>query len=194
MSMPAIVLQPQTKYEPATIRAGDTVVWERSFQDFPSSTFTLSYAIVSRTHGYAVTAIASLDTSGAFAVYISAATTAAWVPDTYRWEAYARDTAGERVTLDQGTLRVLINLETATGGVDDRHPDEKILDAIRDLMAGKVLAGDAMMYEIHGRKLQRYAFHELKALRSEYALRVRSLRAQRGERVSSRTKKAVFCG
>lgn len=188
------VLPPQTCKEPSIIRAGDTVVWGRTFDDYPASDFTLSYVFVSATAQYLATAVASADHPDGFTVTVASATTAGWAAGRYTWQAYVRDADGNRFTVDEGQLQIFPNLETATGGIDNRDADEKMLDAIKALLAGKVLAGDAQMYEIHGRKLQRYSFAELEVLRGKYALRVRNNRVRRGERVSSRTVKVAFCG
>ncbi len=194
MSSPAFVLPPQTKKEPAVVRSGDTVVWRREFRDYPSTDFSLTYAIVSATAQHIVAATVSDEYAGGFDIKIPSTDTATWTPGLYRWEAYVKNQDGERVTVDQGQLTVLVNLETATGGVDERDNDEKILDAIKALLLGKVLSGDALMYEIHGRKLQKHSYTELAALRSEYALRVRQNRIRRGESVSSRTVRVSFRG
>ncbi len=189
-----VVLPNQTRKEPAIIRAGDTVVWQRTFNDYGPPDFTLSYVLVSTAAQYGFTAGLSTDGSGAFLIQIPSATTATWAAGLYRWEAYVKDSTGDRITIDEGELRILANLETATGGIDDREDDEKILDAIKTLLAGKVLAGDAQMYEIHQRKLTRYTFAELEKLRGQYALRVRNIRIRRGERVSSRSVRTAFRG
>lgn len=181
--------------EPSQIHAGDTVTWTRKFADYPASGgFSLAYTFVTRTatlqvNGSQVTAI-----EDAFQVIVPAATTASWVAGMYRWQAYISDTDSNRTTVGEGILEVLPNLQVTTGGIDDREQDEKILDAIIDMISGKVLAGDAQRYMIHGRELQRYTFAELQKLRSEYALRVRNIRRRRGERVPSRTVRTAFLG
>lgn len=183
----------ENRKEPAIIRAGDTVAWHRLFDHRSSTDFDLSYVLVSKKDQYTFTAEESSVTPDAFFVKVPAATTAGWVPGRYRWEAYLKNEGGDRETIDQGELTIMPNLETATGGFDDRDQDEKILDAIRNLIAGKVTE-DAQRYVIHGRELQRYTFAELEELRCKYALRVRRKRVQRGERVSSRTVRTAFLG
>lgn len=192
MGTSAVICEP--RQEPSEIRAGDTVSWQRSFLDYPASgDFTLSYVLVSRTVSYTVDGGMVAADGDVFDVTIPAATTALWVRGSYRWQAYINDTNGNRWTVGEGVVRILPNLQQTNGqGFDDRELDEKILDAIKDMLAGKALAGDAQRYVIHGtngqgRELQRYTFAELLKLRAEYARRVREIRVRRGERVPSRT-------
>lgn len=193
VSSPVIVCEPFR--EPSLIRAGDTVTWERYFPLYEATGgYTLAYTIINRTVTYQVNGGEVVPNGNAFTVTIPAATTANWLPGQYRWQAYISDGNGNRYTVAEGVLEITPNLQVQPAGLDDRELDEKILDAIRDLISGKVLAGDAQKYMIHGRELQRYTFAELKALRSEYALRVREIRIRRGERVPSRTVRSSIRG
>lgn len=178
--------------EPLNFVAGDTVKWTRRVYGYPSDTYTLSYVIVSRTVTYQVNGSVVTASGDGFAIAIPAATTAAWVPGTYRWQAYISDTGGNRFTVGEGEVEILPNLQASTGGIDDRELDEKILDSIKDMLQGKVLAGDAQRYMVHGRELQRYTFAELQKLRGQYERRVRAIRIRRGEVVPSRSIGVVF--
>lgn len=199
MGTSAILCEP--RQEPSEIRAGDTVSWQRYFLDYPASGgFSLAYALVSRTVSYDVSGDQVTADGDRFVVTIPAATTAQWMKGFYRWQAYITDGNGNRWTVDEGVLRILPNLQQTNGqGYDDREMDEKILAAIKDLLAGKVLSGDAQRYMIHGpngagRELQRYTFAELEKLRGIYARRVREIRIRRGERVPSRTLRSFIRG
>lgn len=178
--------------EPDQISAGDSVSWNKAFPGLDVAGLSLSYSIVSRVARYEVDATAG--DSDCYSVSIAGATTAGWAPGRYRWVAYLKDGDGNRITASSGEMVVLPNLEAATGGLDDRDSDQKILDAIVALLEGKVLAGDAQHYRIGERELTRYSFSELEALRSKYALRVRNRKIARGERVPSRTRRTSFCG
>lgn len=193
MSTPAILCEPRR--EPQVIHAGDTVSWSQFFRDYPAGAgFTLSYTVLNRTAAYQVGGDMVVADGSGFTVTIPAATTAAWAAGQYRWESYIADGDGNRYTVGEGVLEVLPNLQVQASGYDDREMDEKILDAIVALMSGKVLAGDAQKYMVHGRELQRYTFSELEKLRSLYALRVREIRIRRGERVPSRTVRTTLRG
>lgn len=181
--------------EPSQINSGDAVTWTRAFAAYPSTVgFTLAYVLINARAKYDIAGDQVVANGVAYVVAVPSAITATWTAGTYRWQAYITDAGGNRHTVDESTVVVLPNLQAQSGGFDDREQDEKILSAIKDLIAGKVLAGDAQLYEIHGRKLQRYTFSELENLRDKYALRVRNIRIRRGEKVPSRSVRTAFCG
>jgi hypothetical protein len=180
------------KLEPLRFVAGDTVKWTRNIPGYPSGANTLSYVLISRTATYQVNGSEVTAEGDGFAMTIPAATTANYAAGVYRWQAYISDGSGNRYTVGEGEVEILPNLQASTAGIDDREQDEKILDAIKDMLAGKVLAGDAQRYMIHGRELQRYTFAELQKLRGQYERRVRAIRIRRGERVPSRSIGVVF--
>lgn len=173
--------------EPASFVAGDTVKWTRRVPGYPSDSNTLSYTLITRTAVYQVDGSQVVASGDGFAITIPAATTAAWAAGVYRWQSYISDGDGNRYTVGEGELEILPNLQAQTGGFDDREPDEKMLDAIKDMLSGKLSAGDAQRYTIHGRELQRYTFAELQKLRGQYERRVRAIRIRRGEKVPSRS-------
>lgn len=171
------------------------MTWRREFRGYPSGgAFALAYTLINRAAKYDIADSQVVGEAGDYIVTVPATATATWAPGKYRWQAYISDGDGNRFTVDEGEIRVLPNLQIQTSGFDDRESDEKSLDDIIALLAGKFVEGDSQMYEIHGRKNQRYTFDELIRLRSYYALRVRDIRIRRGERVSSRTVRTAFCG
>ncbi len=173
--------------EPTEIRAGDTVSWSRSFDQFPPSDgYSLSYVFVSKANLYPVAG--SMVTVGQdnFSVKVPAAATATWVPGWYRWQAYISDADENRYTVGEGKVEVLPNLQAATSGLDDREPDEIILDNLIAMLTGKATA-DVREYEIAGRRLSRYSWSELMVMRSTYEKRVRAIRIRRGEKPRSQT-------
>lgn len=180
--------------EPLKIRAGDTIQWSRYFEGYPSSAgYSLSYVFVSRTVQYAFNAAASESSVDGFDVTVPAATTVGWVPGRYRWQSYISDESGNRWTLGEGKVEILPDLQTATGGMDDREPDEITLDNIRQMISKKATA-DVQRYMISGRELQLYSWDELLKLQAVYERRVRSIRIRRGEKVASRRIGARFGG
>lgn len=173
--------------EPTEIRAGDTITWQRSFDQFPGSEgYTLSYMFVGQKSGYPISGSMVVDGTNNFVVTVPAATTAAWVPGSYRWQAFIHDQAGNRYTVGEGIAEVLPNLELATAGMDDREPDEIILSNIVAMLQGKATA-DVQEYEIAGRRLNRYRWEELMTMRSTYEKRVRAIRIRRGEEPPTQT-------
>ena len=173
--------------EPREIRAGDTLTWSKSFDQFPpDGGYSLSYMFVCQTVGYAVGGSMITPGMNNYTVKVPATTTAAWTPGWYRWQAFISDGNGNRYTVGEGKVQVLPNLQLATGGIDDREPDEVILDNIVALLNNKATA-DVNSYEIAGRRLDRYSWTELMLMRSTYEKRVRAIRIRRGERPPTQT-------
>jgi hypothetical protein len=175
--------------EPLEIRAGDTVRWQRACDDYPTSGgYALSYTFLSRTATYQINGGMVVVGSENFEVTIPAATTAAWAPGWYRWQAYITDSATppNRYTIGEGKVEVLPNLQAQTGGFDDRDPDEIILDQINAMIMAKS-SQDVESYKVFERELRLYSWKDVLHAKSVYEDRVRTLRIRRGERVEKRT-------
>jgi len=180
--------------EPREIRAGDTVKWQRPWNDYPPTDpagYSLSYAIVGRAATYAVNG--GMVTAGPqnFEVIVPAATTAAWLPGWYRWQAYIGDTAGNRYTIAEGKLQVLPNLQAQTTGFDDREPDEIVLDNINAMILAKSTQ-DVESYRVFERELRLYSWADVLNAKSVYEERVRAIRIRRGEKLPKRTIGVTF--
>jgi hypothetical protein len=175
--------------EPREIRAGDTLQWARPCDDYPPAEgFNLSYAFVSRTATYQIAGAMVKAGSQNYEVTIPAATTAAWAPGRYRWQAYITDNAQppNRFTVAEGIAEVLPNLQAQTGGFDDRDPDEITLDVIKAALQGKA-SNDVQEYRVFEKEIKHYTWAELLKVCSIYEERVRSLRIRRGEKLPKRT-------
>ena len=173
--------------EPRKIRAGDAITWQRSFDAYPpSGGYTLSYVFVSRNSQYVVAGAAIVEQNGNYVITVPSATTAKWVAGWYRWQAYIIDSNANRTTVGEGMAEVLPNLELATSGIDDREPDEVVLDNIKLMLSNKATR-DVQEYKIADRELRSYSWQELTRMRTLYEQRVRKLRIARGERLPSRT-------
>ena len=112
--------------EPSVIIAGDTLAWRREDlqQDYPASTWTLAYRLLTATGHIAITAAADGD---AFAVNVAAATTASYPSGSYTWVASV--SAGtQRYQVDQGSVVVRPNLAAASSS-DQRSAARKALEA-----------------------------------------------------------------
>lgn len=175
----AIPQEPQP--EPREIRAGDTVAWQRATNDYPPSAgYSLSYTFVSRTATIQINGGMIVAGSQNYEITVPAATTAAWAPGSYRWQAYIADQSGNRFTIGEGKVEILPNLQVTTAGLDDRELDEITLDNINTLIQGKATS-DVKEYKVFERELQHYGWKELLELKSVFEQRVRALRIRRGE-------------
>lgn len=175
--------------EPSFIRAGDTLKWTRTVDGYSSSDgWALSYRFMSAAAKFDVPSTA--DGSGGFAISVASGTTAAYAAGAYRW--VARVTNGtENYTVAEGTATVLPDLADATAAMDPRTQNERILDAINNLIEGRTTS-DAQSYKIHGRELVRMPMNELLQWRAEYANLVAAERSARGESTAPRIVKPVF--
>lgn len=119
--------------EPTELRAGDTWKWNRTdkVSDYPSPTWTLKYRFKNPSGGFEITA--SADGAGGFSVSVDKATTAAYTPGVYQWQAEV-DNGTERHTLERGgSLTVVADFfsGSASAAYDGRSHARKMLDLIK---------------------------------------------------------------
>ena len=162
--------------EPASFVTGETVVWSKSFTDYPASEWALTYYFRGGSTGINVAAAADGDD---FLVTITAAanTLAAGV-----WDYQAFLTKGsEKYLAASGKVTVKASLtgnEATT--FDGRSQAKKILEAL-DAMIEGTASVNQKRYQINNRELERYSLTELIALRTHYANLV--AREQQAERL-----------
>lgn len=153
---------------PAQVTAGDTIAWKITLADYPASAgWVLTYALASAAVQIAITASASADDH---LVSVAAATSAAYVPGTYSWQAYVTKTT-ERYMVDSGTIQVLPNLAVQSGGFDGRSHAKKTLDALEAWIEGHDMA--VADYQIAGRAMKYHSIPDLLKLRDTYTAEVR---------------------
>ena len=151
---------------PATIRAGDTIVWrDDAAADalgnlITSNAWTLIYYL--RTNA----ASAGATVTGAAYGYgwestLSAATTAGFTPGTWYWQAIATR-ASEKHTLGAGQLMVLpaLSYSGTPGAIDGRSQARQDLEAVQTAIR-TLIAGGAKAYTIGNRQLTRLDLAEL---------------------------------
>lgn len=156
--------------EPARIAAGDRWRWERrDLSDYPASTWTLTYALVSSTVRVQITAAAN---GNWHQVDVAAATTAGYTAGTYRWQAYVTSGTDRRM-VGQGDIEILPNFATQSSGYDGRSHARTVLDAIEAVIEGRATK-DQESYSIGGRSLQRTPIAELLRLRDVYRAEVKA--------------------
>lgn len=150
--------------EPFEVTAGDLVEWRREdLDDYPATTWTLTYALRSTSSKIDITASAS---GSYFYVSVAAATSAAWHPGAYQWQAYVTN-GSERHVVDSGRLVVNENL-AALARFDDRTHARKVLDAIQAVIEKRATL-DQQSITIAGRQLDRTPLPDLLALHSRYS-------------------------
>jgi hypothetical protein len=178
--------------EPGDMIAGDTISWKRSFGSYPASAgWTLAYVLNSPTARIVVNSADITADGDAFSVQIPSSETKTWAPGTYQWLAVVQLPAADlapakRFTVALGRINIAFDLLDATAPQDTRSVNEIALANIDAMLANTASAG-VQEYTINGRMLRRYGLPELRALRSDFASRVRQERADRGEYQRPRT-------
>lgn len=149
--------------EPEKIIAGDSLTWTKSLDNFLASAgWILSYAL----RGPAAIDFDAVADGDAYRVEVTSAVTALWAPGFYSWIAFVTK-AGDRYTLDQGSVEILPDpVETTT--ISDQRPHcKRMLDAIEALFEGKATK-DQIEYEIDGIRIKRMDVDALLRWRQTY--------------------------
>ncbi len=135
--------------EPTALYQGDSWNWIRSFPDYPSGLYQLTYILNSPSNRFAfgstgTTPPITPDADGQnFVIQVASAQTQSCVPDTY--DVYAvligiagTTAAGQQVTVKLSTVAVTVNLATAAAPLDTRSYAKKNLDAIEAALLNNV--------------------------------------------------------
>lgn len=161
--------------EPASITAGDTATWTRSFSDYLASDgWVLSYAFQKEGgDGQPITFSATASGSDHL-VNVASTTTLAWLPGDYIGQAYVTK-AGERYRVWQGSISVLLNY-AAAGMTDPRSKAKRILDFI-DASFEKIVQKQAVYATVDGVQLQFRSIDDLVKARNYWGIVVANERA-----------------
>lgn len=187
---------PRPTVEPQSIIAGDTLQFDRCFDNFsPVDGWALSYTLTLpgktpiQVNGGVITS-----TGSTWNINVPGATTANWAAGKYRWLAFVKGSgsfAGQRFRMAEGSIDILANPETADTTTDYRSDAKKNLDAIDAVLANKVTA-DVQSYKINGRELVKMNHSDLLELRGYFAQRYKQERIAAGEVFPSTTVGAFF--
>jgi hypothetical protein len=168
---------------PVELIAGNAHSWTaRTRLAAGSTVFYVLNGVVSRVPVRIQIPPATVDAEGVASFALASATTAAWQPGRYDWTAFATDTGGARSTLAEGVIRVLPD-PAGKVPVDPRSYNERMLDAIRNVLAENI-TDDVSMYKIGGRELTKVPRETLMRQEAIYESRVlRDLRKAQGKSV-----------
>lgn len=148
--------------------AGDTLDFEDSFPQFPSSAgWTLRYRLVPRFTAPVVTAI---DITAAaygegYRVQVGSSTTSTWIGGAYSWARWV-EKIGERLSLGEGSIEIIPDPATRPAGYDARSHARKVLDQIEEAIEG--LRYGVKSYAIGGRIWTKEDLSELIKLQQWY--------------------------
>ena len=192
MSTAPVPLIPK-KSLPAELRAGDAHSWEVQTELAAGTMlgFVLTGVIANVPTRITIPAVA-VDANGLATFTVPSATSGAWLPGRYEWVCFATDTSSQRTEIAQGKIRILPDV----GGdapVDPRSCNQKVLDSIRQVIAGNAL-DDVMIYKIGGRELTKIPRKDLLQQELIFEGRVRRERIRRGEFVRTNTVGIKFGG
>lgn len=133
---PESVAAPIPTVEPTQIFAGDSLCWSKSFPDFSSADWTLSYRLLSQ-KGAVDLDVAAPANGTDFLVTVAAAVTAEWTAAQYTLIGYL--TAGtQRVQVYRGKFEVLPDPATVDH-FDGRSYLERILQLIEEVIEQGVI-------------------------------------------------------
>tara|TARA_B100000780_G_scaffold7817_1_gene5752 strand:- start:16767 stop:17348 length:582 start_codon:yes stop_codon:yes gene_type:complete len=152
--------------EPLAFIAGDRWSWKRLDLAPYSSGYALTYSARREADGGEEITITASISGTDFIVEIPSATTAAYPPGVYHWQAYiTRASDSQRITIDSGTFDVSPNRDLATS--DPRSHNKKVLDSIMAVIE-KRATKDQESYSLNGRSLTRTSVEELQRLKNNY--------------------------
>ena len=186
--------------EPVELRAGDSWKWQRSFDGFPSSAWTLSYIFNLPPDGlrpgarFVIPSSAcTADTDGqSFDVAMTASATAAVAWGTYDiYAILANATTSEQRTVELESVLIHSNIAGASAAIDTRSFVKKTLDALEAAIAGDT-SPLVQEYEVHGRRVQYMKRMELLQLRAQFKTEYRQEQINSGEFVPKRVARISF--
>lgn len=145
--------------EPTSVRAGDSLAWTKTLDDYPATAWTLKYAFKNASLGFEITATAS---GSDHAVLVTPTTSAAYTAGTYAWQARVTNIADAtlKYTVDAGELTVAASLFTtvSTDPLDVRTFARKMLDqvelALLAVLTQKTTGKGIKAYSIAGRSME----------------------------------------
>lgn len=149
--------------EPTSIRSGDTVQWNKSFDEYPAdSGWSLVYTLTLQSD-FSKRLQVTASTSGRdYLVTLSAAQTAALPAGTYNLFGHVSN-GSERYQVFASTIELKPNLAAMTTG-DGRSDIKKKLDAIEAVIMGSATV-DQQSLQINGRAISRYSMADKLLLR-----------------------------
>jgi len=154
---------------PPQFVAGDTVKWQDDAQygdldtSIESEQYTVTYSIRGAS---SKDVVGTLDGTG-WLFALAPTDTEGWTPGIYYWQATATNTAGDSITLGQGTTQVLINIAAQAGTFDGRTQYEQDLAAVEAEIRARINNGASLEYSIGNRSLKREPLSELRNMRAE---------------------------
>jgi hypothetical protein len=149
-----------------TLYAGDTLKQPISLAEFPASEGWVHQTRLAPQSGEGALTIAAAPNADDFTLTISSAVSSPLEPGKWTYTQWV-EKAGERYTVAEGEITILVNPANAATGIDTRSHVKKTLDALELMIEGKA-GRDVQSYTINGRQLQHYDIGDLLKMRDKY--------------------------
>jgi hypothetical protein len=147
--------------EPASVRAGDTLSWRKSLDEYPASdSWVLAYTLINSSAKITITAGAD---GADHLVSVAAAVSALYTAGRYSWIAHVSK-ALERHTVATGVVEVLPDL-SAQATYDNRTPARQALDDVEAALRTYGTKAWMETYTIGGRSQKFRSIDEFMAFR-----------------------------
>lgn len=134
---------------PVSVTQGTLAEWRVELSDYPATAWTLAYVFQSTKARVSVSGVAD---GAAFVVTLTAATTAAMLPDVYGWQAFASKSAtSERYLVASGVLAVLPDFAVnQTPPADPRSHAAKALEFYNRFLVNEAIIKTLTPEQIEG--------------------------------------------
>lgn len=161
---------------PASVRAGDTVTWSRSLDDYPAAAgWAITTTLVKA--GAKITIVSAAD-GDLHKSTVTAAITATWGAGSYAWHERVIKGA-ESYSVGSGQIDILPDYAgTSPGGLDARSHAQRTLAALEAWIEARDIG--VAEYEIAGRRLKTIPIPDLLKLRDRYRQEVRAQSGSNG--------------
>jgi len=144
--------------EPVLVTAGTTWKWDRSYSDFKSDTYTLTYYFRESAGKSSFNIVAAANGNN-FRITVPKATSKAYMAGIYTGQGFV-ESATERYQVYDGSIEIQPDYSLVSDGQDFRTHNEKVLEQIKALLENKFV-DDASSYSIAGRSLTKMSITEL---------------------------------
>jgi hypothetical protein len=167
---------------PSQIIAGDTAEWLLSFQDYPASSWALSFVLVKTGVKISFSALTGGDD---YIVTVPKAITSAWVAGEYAYQAVVTS-ATQRFVVETGVIEVFADFAQATAGVDARSDNKIMVDLLTAVLKARA-SNPVVEYTIANRHLRNKTDKEIRDELDYWEERLRAEEAAKKKRKSGKS-------
>jgi hypothetical protein len=164
---------------PAQIFKGDSAKWddEAIYDGKRNLILPSDWTLKVVFNGPTKLTLTSSELNGGWTTEITATQSGNLTVGVYYWQAFATKD-DQRITIDEGQLKVEANLDLEVSGFDGRSQTQKDLDAVQDAIRSLISGGAVQEYKINNREMKKMTLGELRNYESslKYKLSVETRR------------------